>query len=272
MKCSRPLSVSAAALVCGLVSGISGQTPARQAPAFRSEIDLVTVDVTVLNRGGEPLVSLTAEDFTLLVDGKPRPIVSVRSVRAGSAAPTPAQAQPAPTPAPAADAAQRRLFVLVVDRDHVHAGEGQQMLEAGARFIDALPPEDRVALWTLPDSSEALRFNDDHEALKKRLRLAVGTYRAPYGPWIVGRGEAILADDGRPGALQAIINRECYKQPQTCPQEVEVQARETARDARQRAEATLSGLGHIVDALGGVEDKHLVLITGGPSAPSTTSG
>jgi VWFA-related protein len=232
-------------------------------PTYRSGIDLVTVDVTVLTRGGDPMTELTRDDFTVSVDGKPRPIVSVRLVRAGGAPTTPEQ--PAAAPSAAHDAAQRRFLVLVVDREHVPVGEGQPMLEAAAAFVDGVPAEDRIALWTLPYSSGALKFTENRDVLKQRLKQAVGSYRPPYGFWNVGRDEAIRVDDRIPGALAAIIARECHRQPDTCPMEVENQARDVARDARQRADATLSGLGHLIDALKGIDGpKHLVLVTGGP--------
>ena len=243
------------------------QAPAQQAPTFRSGVDLVTVDVTVLSRGGEPVVSLRAEDFTLLVDGAPRPIVSVRRVEASRALPPDAlDARPDAAPAPAVDAAARRRFVLVVDRDHIYAGEGQQVLQAAAKFVDELPPGDGVALWTLPDSSTALRFGEDREEIKRRLRRAVGTYRAVYGPWVVGRDEAIQTESPRgKEVLAGIIARECNRQLPTCPAEVEAQARQVAMDARERADAAIAQLGPLVDALGSVEGpKHLVLVTGGP--------
>ncbi|HSP92302.1 MAG TPA: VWA domain-containing protein, partial [Vicinamibacterales bacterium] len=262
--CALPAT---AALAFAAVMTIAGQAPARQAPTFRSGVDLVTVDVTVLSRGGEPVASLNAGDFTLLVDGAPRPIVSVRRVEASRALPPDAiDARPEDAPAPAVDTAARRRFVLVVDRDHLYAGEGQQMLQAAAKFIDGLPPGDGVALWTLPDSSTALRFGEDREEIKRRLRRAVGTYRAVYGPWVVARDEAIRTEaPGGQDVLASIVARECNGQPPTCPAEVAAQARQTAMDARQRADAAIAQLGPLVDALGNVDGpKHLVLITGGP--------
>ena len=243
------------------------QAPAQQPPTFRSGIDLVTVDVAVLARNGRPVATLKAEDFTLLVDGEPRPITSVRRVQAsGASAADPLDAKPEEPAAPAVDAAARRRFVLVIDRDHIYAGEGQQMLQAAAKFIDDLPPGDTVGVWTLPDSSTALRFGEDRELVKQRVRLAVGTYRPVFGPWVVGRDEAIQteAPNGRQ-VLASIIGRECDRQPPTCPAEVEAQARQTAQDARQRADAAIAQLRVLVDALGRVEGpKHLVLVTGGP--------
>ncbi|MFO7694871.1 MAG: VWA domain-containing protein [Vicinamibacterales bacterium] len=272
----RTLQATAALAVAAVLVAASGQppapqaaaqAPAPQAPAFRSGVDLVTVDVTVLSRGGEPVDSLKAGDFTLLVDGAPRPIVSVRLVEASRGlAPDVLDARPDNAPVPAVDTAARRRFVLVVDRDHIYAGEGQQMLQAAAKFIDGLAPGDSVALWTLPDSSTALRFGEDREEIKRRLRRAVGTYRAVYGPWVVGRDEAIQTESPQgQQVLASIIARECDRQPPTCPDQVAAQARQTAMDARERADASIAQLGPLVDALGKVEGpKHLVLITGGP--------
>jgi VWFA-related protein len=264
--------LSAAAPTCAATVLLAAQAPVPQAPpqqppTFRSGIDLVTVDVTVLARNGRPVATLEAGDFTLLVDGEPRPITSVRRVQAsGASAADPLDARPEDPAAPAFDAAARRRFVLVIDRDHIYAGEGQQMLQAAVRFIDDLPPGDTVGVWTLPDASTALRFGEDRELVKQRVRLAVGTYRPVFGPWVVGRDEAIQteAPNGRQ-VLASIIGRECDRQPPTCAAEVEAQARQTAQDARQRADAAIAQLRVLVDALGRVEGpKHLVLVTGGP--------
>lgn len=238
----------------------SGQAPQTQPPRFTSGIDLVTVDVAVLTRGGQPMTELTVDDFVVKVDGTPRPIVSMRLVRADRA--TPGAARPA-TATP--EAVQPRTFVLVIDRDHIPMGEGQPTLEAAAKFVDGLSAVDRIALWTLPNAGGALRFTESREAMKDRLRMAVGLDRRNYGRWNVGRDEAVQVDDNMPGVLQALILRECYKLPQWCASEVRGQAIEMARDVRVKADATLAGLGSLVDALAPLDGpKHLVLVTGGP--------
>lgn len=259
------------------VLGARTSEPDQQA-RFRSGIDLVTVDVTVLSRTGDPITTLGASDFALTVDGKPRRIQSVRLVTTGErTAPAPAgqagvAAAAAPPPTPPAVRSPRR-FVIVVDRAHTPAGEGQSMLAAAADFVDTLPPEDQVAFWTTPGPPSSVRF-ENREEVKRRIRLAVGAYRPPMGPWMVGRDEAIRATegttslatgDGMPGSMAEIIARECYKQPPTCPNEVQAQVREVAADARQRAEATLADLQALIDALGSFDGpKQLVLVTGGP--------
>ncbi len=49
------------------------QTPSTQ-PTFRLGVDVVQVDVSVLDDKRRPVRGLTADDFTVLEDGKPRPV------------------------------------------------------------------------------------------------------------------------------------------------------------------------------------------------------
>src|SRR5687768_5470472 len=47
------------------------QTPA---PAFKTEVELIQIDVSVLNASRQPVRGLTATDFTVFEDGHARPI------------------------------------------------------------------------------------------------------------------------------------------------------------------------------------------------------
>ena len=241
-----------------------------QPPAYKAGVELVTVDLTVLNRGGEPIVDLKIPDVTVLVDGKPRPIVSLRLIRADSAEeaapplpPPVADVPSAPLPAPPIQTGRR--FVLAVDRDQITRGEGQQMLEAGARFIDRLTPADRIAVWAIPAKSSRLQFSNDREAAKRELRRMVGTEPPPFGRWVVAKEDAVQIVDGSKDVLASVIARECYRQPPTCPQEVEAQARTLGLETRDRTTISLVDIEGLIDALGTMEGpKHLVWITGSP--------
>jgi VWFA-related protein len=273
------------ALVVAAAAASAGQAPSpRQVPPtdqrrFQSGIDLVLVDVTVLGRDGAPLATLDPADFTLMVDGQARLIHSVRLVRAAEAAPRASAAGAGM--ATAALPAEGRSFVLVIDREHIPVGEGQQMLAAAARFVDSLAPGDRVALWTSALTASTLSFSEGRDAITERIRLAVGTYRASFGPWNIGRDEAVQVNTNPGGvyavvdrlgmsstfplALKPVIERECFRQPDSCPQQVHAQAQEIARDARARANMALANLGSLVDALVPLDGpKHIVLVTGGP--------
>ena len=43
-------------------------------PVFKGGVDLVQLDVSVLDGNRMPMRGLTAADFTVLEDGKPRPV------------------------------------------------------------------------------------------------------------------------------------------------------------------------------------------------------
>ena len=58
---------------------LRAQTPATR-PRFRGGTDLVQVDVSVLDNNRHPVRGLTASDFTVLEDGRPREIQAFSEV------------------------------------------------------------------------------------------------------------------------------------------------------------------------------------------------
>jgi VWFA-related protein len=55
-------------------------TDASQVPSFRSRTDVLQLDVSVLDRDGQPIRGLTAADFTVLDEGVPSPVVAFSAV------------------------------------------------------------------------------------------------------------------------------------------------------------------------------------------------
>ena len=75
------------ALVVSVASVAAHQTPAEQAqpqrpPTIRTGTNLVRVDVTVLDRRGDPVKDLTARDFDIEEDGVAQPVQSFQLVQA----------------------------------------------------------------------------------------------------------------------------------------------------------------------------------------------
>ena len=68
----------ALAVVIGVAMGAYG-TP-QQPPAFRSAIDVVRLDVSVLDKDRRPVRDLVASDFAITVDGAVQPIVAFEAV------------------------------------------------------------------------------------------------------------------------------------------------------------------------------------------------
>ena len=77
MLCPTVRSVNArvggSLIACCLLSGTALLTA--QAPQFRSRVELVHLDVSVLDNNRRPVKGLAAEDFTIHEDGKPQQVM-----------------------------------------------------------------------------------------------------------------------------------------------------------------------------------------------------
>jgi len=128
----RTIVLSAALVLAPFVVS-SQQRPAPvDTPIFRAGVDLVTVDASVLDDEGRPIEGLSARDFELRVDGKPRPVASVQFVAISREVPS---AEDAPRPAHYSTnehAASGRLILFAVDQDHIRPAEGRAALRAAA--------------------------------------------------------------------------------------------------------------------------------------------
>jgi VWFA-related protein len=116
-------------------------------PRFGSEVELVTVDVVVADKKGNPVTDLKTEDFTVLEDGDPQKPVSFEKVE------LPAQPNATPAPPPVVstnvDAETRvgRSFVIVFDDLHIQPLSATRAKEAIAHFLTNGTREgDRVTL------------------------------------------------------------------------------------------------------------------------------
>src|SRR3954463_5133441 len=99
------------------------QAPAQQTPlpTFRTSVDVVEIDVTVLDKDRHPVKGLTAEDFTVLDRGKPQPIVAFSAV---DVPPPVAHAAPWMRDAPldvVSNVENRRLVTIVMDDAYTQA-------------------------------------------------------------------------------------------------------------------------------------------------------
>lgn len=163
------------------------QAPAAQPkPTYRAGVDLVTINVVVRDRNGNPVRDLTRDDFVIAEDGRPQTITTFR-LEEIAAAPSVAttdspvvlgtlgRATPAPARATAepdvVDAHDRRLMVLFFDLSSMQPEETERAVSAARDYVDTrLGPADIVAIVTLGAS---LQVNQDFTASRDALRRAI---------------------------------------------------------------------------------------------------
>jgi VWFA-related protein len=144
----------------------SGQQP----PVFRAGTNQVRVDVTVLDRKGEPVTNLTKDDFDVREDGVPQTIDTIKLVEASGEAPTDDTSLPIRSPQHAAvEAARDDIRVFVIFWDEYHVGQMAPAIrarEALTNFVQfAFGPTDLVALMDQLTPTDAIRFTRDRRAL-----------------------------------------------------------------------------------------------------------
>ncbi len=134
-------------LACAALS-TSAQTPD---DVVRTETSLVQLNVGVVDPRGRAITSLSQNDFTVYEDGVKQPIVYFE-----------------PTYAPFS-------MVLLLDTSGSTISFRQQFKQAALRFLDALAPEDRVAVIQFNAKVKGLSgFSTDRKKTAYAIQIADG--------------------------------------------------------------------------------------------------
>jgi VWFA-related protein len=160
------------------------QPPQQSAPApqptFRAESNLVRVDVAVVDRHGEPVTSLTADDFTIEEDGDPQRVESFKFV-AADGQPRAGDDVSLEIRSPehaAAEAARDDVRLFVIFWDEYHIGRFASAIHARQALTSvvasAFAPMDLVALMDPLLPVDALRFTRDRTEIADRIRKLEG--------------------------------------------------------------------------------------------------
>jgi VWFA-related protein len=103
--------------VLGFAAAMTGAAGAQQStsPTFRGQVDVVSVDVFVTDREGNPVPKLRLEDFELFEDGRPQAITSFAEVNIPINPPAPFSPD-APRPDVATnEGSDGRIYVIALD-------------------------------------------------------------------------------------------------------------------------------------------------------------
>jgi VWFA-related protein len=135
-------------LLCGLTSLAPAQEPD---DVVRTNVALVQLNVGVVDSRGHAVTSLSRNDFTVYEDGVKQPILHFE-----------------PTYAPFS-------LVLLLDTSGSTVNFRQQFKQAAWRFLDALGPEDRVAVIQFNAKVKSLTgFSTDRKKTAYAIQIADG--------------------------------------------------------------------------------------------------
>jgi Ca-activated chloride channel homolog len=135
-------------LIVGAAAGARAQDPDE---VVRTDVSLVQLNVGVVDGRGRAITSLSRNDFTVYEDGVKQPILNFE-----------------PTDAPFS-------LVLLLDMSGSTVNFRQQLKQAAWRFLDALAPEDRVAVVQFNAKIKTLAgFSTDRKKTAYSIQIADG--------------------------------------------------------------------------------------------------
>lgn len=154
---------------------VSSDAPARRAQVFRARLDVVRLDVSVVDKNHQPVRGLTADDFTVLENGKKQPIVALSFLDSSdSSDPVSGWMREVVSDVASNTVTQDRLFVLVMDDAMVPQDPWMIQASRGiaSSIIDKLGPSDLMAIVFTGDNRRTQDFTSD----KARLRTAIDRF------------------------------------------------------------------------------------------------
>ena len=171
-----------------------------QQPVFKSRVEVVQLDVSVLDKNRQPIRGLTQQDFTILDEGKPQQIVAFSMFDFGDAdtAATGWMREIAPDVA-TNEYKESRLFVLIMDdalipQDPFSIKASREIAKS---IIEKISPDDLMAIVFTGDNRKTQDFTAD----KAKLLAAV----EKFNPGLAGYKFGSEAPPPPPGSLGALF-------------------------------------------------------------------
>jgi VWFA-related protein len=257
------LSVLAAVSVAIVPSALFAQPD--QAPVFRSGVEVMEVDVTVVDAKGMPVRDLRVPDFTVTVDNQPRRVVSAEFI---SASYTPSQEPAKPRDPYVSNNTDRRpgrLIMVVVDRNNIDTHTIRTAQGAMKQFVTSIAPEDRLALFTIPPPGPSVDFTTNHAQVLDAITRIIGSDENILSRYNVSDYEAITFENrSNPIATQRLLYRACGDtDPNTmspCDRDVEQEALGIAAHIRHLTAQSVSGYAALLTNLRDVEGPKSMIV------------
>ena len=262
--------------------------PAPGQPSFQTQVELVTVDVAVVDRKGQPVRGLTKDDFVVAENGVPQALTSFEAV-AVPVAPREASvpARPRITTNLEPDKQRGRTFVVVFDDIHLSPGQAQRARGAVAAFLETgVGAGDVVTLiatgggawWTtrIPDGRQSLidilkrldgRYVPDPspDRIAEFEAMRIEEYQDEQMAWFVQRRFDSYGAVGQEKDSRGVRPADAVtSSPGMIPEVVRMRAREVHELARSRNKITLAAMERAIESLSGIKGrKAMILVSQG---------
>ena len=172
------VAFSAATLAQQQTRPVQQAIPVQQTiPVFRSGVDLVHLDISVLDRQRRPVRGLGPADFTILEDGIPQKIAAFSAVEVPpvDAPPSPWMKEVPKDVRTNQDIGERRLFAIIIDDAQLQGSPDplRRMRETARRVVDGMGPSDLASVIFTMDNRNAQDFTADRARLHAAVDKAV---------------------------------------------------------------------------------------------------
>jgi VWFA-related protein len=157
----------------------------RQAqPTFRSNVDLVQVDIVVVDRDGHPVRGLKQGDFTILDRRKPQTIAAFEEIgyeRTAEAPALPLARVPRLDVSSNQTAQSGRLVVMVVDDLHIYTRRSDKATEIARNVLTQLGPQSSMAVL-FTSGEHSTQVTSDRSQLDTAVETLKGrqSWRRPH--------------------------------------------------------------------------------------------
>lgn len=225
-------------------------------PTFRSRVDLLRVDVTVVDNSGAPIRDLASGDFLVTVDGQRRRVAFARFY--GPEIGPPAAGAPPSFADNTTTTAVGRVVILVADLQSITPGSEKVFFETAGSLIDRLGPEDSVGLILLP--GKGIELTRDHARVRSVLANAHGSASAMGREHAITmrEAEAFFRDDRR--VIRDVIERECQSEDRACPRDLDREAREILNEADQHIRSLVTTLAELNRGIAHIDAPRTVVV------------
>jgi len=264
---ARASAVGLAALLAA--SGALAQPPSA---TFPSKIELITVDVVVIDKKGQPVPGLTRDDFVVEEDGRPQAIVSFEAVNTEEAPAEPTVSTPSIVATNDAEPSRiARAYALLVDDLGLDLGAVTGARQAVDSFLErSVRGGDEILLATTSGdawwSTSMPEGRGDLLAITARLRSRGGNvsqaidYISESEAYLLGRGNAVAAQVAARIVARWTANHVCFEQDPGCSANVLAQARQVDAERRIRTQSVLSTVRRAVDAFRPLRGRKSILL------------